>query len=81
MTDALKRIEEKLADLRRDIDRDPYDPGLPAVEGALEDVVKLARALDHALEWLREEGCDCGDEPGTCALCEAERTLKEVAGE
>jgi hypothetical protein len=43
-------------------------------------VVKLARALTHALEWMREEGCDCGtDEPGTCALCEAERVLEEVA--
>lgn len=65
---ALKKIEERY----------PYDSQIPAHS----DLKKLARALDHALEWLRELGCDCGvDESGTCGLCVAERTLEEVAGD
>jgi hypothetical protein len=36
----------------------------------------LRAALEHAVEWLDEQGCDCGtDEPGTCALCEANAAL------
>ncbi len=73
MSDALKRIEDQWGQYERD--------GIWPEEIS-ETVVKLAQALDHALERMREEGCDCGtDEPGTCALCGAERTLKEVAGE
>jgi hypothetical protein len=41
------------------------------------DVERLRGALRHAVEWLDEQGCDCGtDEPGTCALCEAHAALR-----
>ena len=41
------------------------------------DVERLRAALRHAVEWLDEQGCDCGtDEPGTCALCEANAALR-----
>ncbi len=74
---ALKKIEEK----HRAIERQVMAANHPAMLALSEDVVKLARALDHALEWLHEEGCDCGiSELGTCGLCVAERTLEEVAG-
>lgn len=43
---------------------------------------KLAEALRHAVEWLQEEGCDCGvGEAGTCALCEALALLATVRAE
>lgn len=40
---------------------------------------ELIAALEHAVEWMDEDGCDCGtDEPGTCGLCHANRALKKV---
>ncbi len=39
---------------------------------------RLREVLEHALEWMGEDGCDCGvDEPGTCGLCRVERALAE----
>ena len=83
MLEALKQIEEKHL---------PYGdhPGCPEHQqlGDPCDVVKLARALAR-LAYQDECGCDdhlssycCATvEPGACPTCEAERTLKEVAGE
>jgi len=48
-----------------------------ALEKAQAEVERLRAALRHAVEWLDEQGCDCGtDEPGTCALCEANAALR-----
>ena len=39
-------------------------------------LARVVEAMEHALEWLEEEGCDCGtDEPNTCALCHAKQVL------
>ena len=39
-------------------------------------LARVVEAMEHALEWLEEEGCDCGtDEPNTCALCHAKAVL------
>ena len=43
-----------------------------------EENERLRAALIPAVEWMREDGCDCGtDEPGTCALCLALRPSEE----
>jgi hypothetical protein len=31
---------------------------------------KLEAAIEPAVAWMENDGCDCGtDEPGSCALC------------
>jgi len=65
---------------------DAMIPQVEAMETELatlrERVEELESALEHAIEWLAEEGCDCGtDEPGTCALCEAQAALGEREGQ
>lgn len=48
----------------------------PADAQLLASAPRLRAALEHAIEWLDEQGCDCGtDEPGSCALCEARAAL------
>jgi len=42
----------------------------------LSERTMVCSALEHAIEWMSEDGCDCGtDEPGTCGLCEARAAL------
>jgi len=39
---------------------------------------KLRRLLERAVEWMAQDGCDCG-QPGVdplCALCEIREALK-----
>ena len=39
----------------------------------------LLEALEGAVEWMSQDGCDCGnDEPRTCALCVAEAAIAKT---
>ena len=40
-------------------------------------VAELEAAMHQAVEWMADDGCDCGeDEPGSCALCRCAALLK-----
>ena len=43
---------------------------------------EVITALQSAVEWMKEDGCDCGtDEPGTCALCLCQNALSSLLAE
>jgi hypothetical protein len=84
MSDALKRIEERHRRYQR-------HGSSPAVQ-VHEDVVKLARALNHALEFLDDleasavfDEWSIDNEPRAAGAymlhAEVKRTLEEVAGD
>ena len=56
---------------------------LAAAEAKLADERKHALVTLHALagcvEWMGEDGCDCGSDDPRCALCEAQAVIEKCA--
>lgn len=74
-------LERSLATMQseRDAALDRVDQSLALVTVLTAERDDLRNALRGAVMWMDDDGCDCGtDEPGTCALCVAEATLREI---
>ena len=56
---------------------------LAAAEAKLADERRYALVTLHALagcvEWMGEDGCDCGSDDPRCALCEAQAVIEKHA--